>query len=63
MLNYEIELKTGDYINTATYPYVAENFDREKFYFTSVDSYVYSKKHSDVLLNMKKNYLILRKKY
>ena len=50
MLNDEIELKTGDYINTVIYPYFLENFDKEKFYFSSVESYVYSKKNSNVLL-------------
>ena len=50
MLNNEIELKTGDYINTVIYPYFLEDFDKDKFYFTSVESYVYSKKYLDILL-------------
>lgn len=50
-LNDEIEKLTGEYINTPVYKYSIYNFDNNKHYITSIESYKYSKCGQSILRN------------
>lgn len=53
-LNDLIEKNTGDYINTLIHIYSIQSFDDNKFYFTSLESYIWSKNNKLALLNYEK---------